>query len=312
MPSAPDKAYRDNGWVSWADWLGRETVTHAPAGSAHRIARSALMPFADARAYVHSLRFKAQKDWQAWSKSGARPGNLPGNPNKSYKECGWTTWADWLGAPIDRAYRGHKAFLGFEPARALVRRLELTSSAEWWAWSKAGRPVDVPGNPLRTYRDAGWVSWADWLGRQGHANSPRAAAEAATSPALPFEAARAAAHQLELPSRQAWVQWRKSGGAAARALPLHPARAYRDRGWVSWHDWLGQSASGWAAPAKANDAPPSSSKFAQPKRKRAAGGTADGDAGGDGAAGSEVPGAGAAADGDASGPARKRSTICAV
>ena len=55
-------------------------------------------------------------------------------------------------------------YLDFKPARDLVRSLELKSHAEWLAWSKTERPVDVPGNPAGKYRDCGWVSFADWLG----------------------------------------------------------------------------------------------------------------------------------------------------
>jgi len=179
IPSAPDKAYRDLGWVSWADWLGRDHEGGASACVHPRSARSALLPFAEARAFVHSLCFKGQKDWQTWSKSGARPHNLPGNPNKSYHDCGWVSWSDWLGVPVDSSYQGHKTFLDFESARSFARALNLRTSAEWWSWSKTSRPVDIPGNPLRTYKNRGWISWADWLGHRRashHVNSNTSAA----------------------------------------------------------------------------------------------------------------------------------------
>eukprot|EP00959_Pyramimonas_sp_CCMP1952_P338085 7080238-Pyramimonas_sp.AAC.1 len=32
-------------------------------------------------------------------------------------------------------------------------------------WRASGEcPHDIPSNPDRTYRDEGWLSWADWLG----------------------------------------------------------------------------------------------------------------------------------------------------
>eukprot|EP00959_Pyramimonas_sp_CCMP1952_P353664 7409639-Pyramimonas_sp.AAC.1 len=39
------------------------------------------------------------------------------------------------------------------------------SQKEWQEWSASGeRPHDIPSNPYATYRNEGWLSWADWLG----------------------------------------------------------------------------------------------------------------------------------------------------
>ena len=57
--------------------------------------------------------------------------------------------------------------LSFTSARAIVRRLRLTSAKEWQEWSKSGqRPNNVPSGPHRVYKGKGWVSWPDWMGYQ--------------------------------------------------------------------------------------------------------------------------------------------------
>ena len=59
-------------------------------------------------------------------------------------------------------------FLPFEEARELVREVGLEGKEQWVEWCKdAARPADVPSHPHRTYKDTGWVSWADWLGYGG-------------------------------------------------------------------------------------------------------------------------------------------------
>jgi hypothetical protein len=46
-----------------------------------------------------------------------------------------------------------------------VRGLGLKGHRGWLKWSKSGhRPSDLPGTPSDTDRDAGWISWNDWLG----------------------------------------------------------------------------------------------------------------------------------------------------
>ena len=33
-------------------------------------------------------------------------------------------------------------------------------------WSRTERPPDIPGNPWKTYKNAGWNGLADWLGKK--------------------------------------------------------------------------------------------------------------------------------------------------
>ena len=87
IPSNPGKAYRDDGWISWPDWLGYE----GPATS------GSMLSFLAARAIVREFKLKGQKEWQAWSKSGQRPSNIPSNPYTAYRNDGWISYSDWLG-----------------------------------------------------------------------------------------------------------------------------------------------------------------------------------------------------------------------
>ena len=59
--------------------------------TAHRMM---MLPFAAARAIVRMLKLKSAKEWYAWSKSGHRPSNIPGNPSDTYRVNGWISWPD--------------------------------------------------------------------------------------------------------------------------------------------------------------------------------------------------------------------------
>jgi hypothetical protein len=88
IPAHPERAYCDDGWVSWPDWLGY---------GEGRILAKDMLPFAVGRAYVQKLKLRSKKEWEAWSKSGQRPSNIPAGPHNTYRDDGWISVQDWLG-----------------------------------------------------------------------------------------------------------------------------------------------------------------------------------------------------------------------
>ena len=55
---------------------------------------------------------------------------------------------------------------------------------------------------------------------------------------LPFEDARAIVHRLNLRGIE-WRDYNKPTCPLRGIIPVHPDRAYRGKGWVSWTDWFG-------------------------------------------------------------------------
>jgi hypothetical protein len=166
IPSDPFKVYRDDGWISYPDWLGY--------GEGRVLAKD-MLPFAVGRAYVRKLKLKSWKAWREWSKSGQRPFNVPGRPDLTYRDDGWVSWPEWLGN--GKQYD----MLPFAVGRAYARKLKLKTHREWKAWSKSGqRPSNIPADPARTYRDDGWISMPDWLG-YGSAAAGAAASRSSSS-----------------------------------------------------------------------------------------------------------------------------------
>jgi hypothetical protein len=87
IPGNPAVTYRDDGWISWPDWLGSE----------RRVLAKDMLPFAVVRAYARKLELRRLKEWEAWSKSGQRPFDIPGRPDQMYRDDGWISYPDWLG-----------------------------------------------------------------------------------------------------------------------------------------------------------------------------------------------------------------------
>ena len=97
------------------------------------------------------------------------------------------------------------AWRSFTEGRAYVRGLELKSARGWEVWSKSEqRPSDIPAAPDKTYRDDGWVSWQDWLGKKEGGSGGRVAWKS-------FTEGRAYARGLNLKGDRGWREWSKSG-----------------------------------------------------------------------------------------------------
>ncbi|XRB20809.1 ribonuclease H1 N-terminal domain-containing protein [Pseudoscourfieldia marina] len=227
IPGNPETTYESSGWLSYGDFLG-----YAVGKQDRKTKESTFRTFEDARTYVHTLGLKSQKEWKEWSKSGARPHDIPGNPNVTYKSSGWISYPDFLGYAVGQQARQTKEskFRSFEDARAYVRTLGLKSKNEWEEWSSSGaRPHDIPSAPDVTYASSGWTSWGDFLGyAEGKvANSFRT-----------FEDARTYVRTLGLKSAIEWQAWSKSG-ARPHDIPSAPNVTYKSSGWTSWGDFLG-------------------------------------------------------------------------
>ena len=66
IPVAPNRTYKDKGWVNWGDWLGTGAI-------ASRLKE--YRPFKEAQIFVHRLKLKNAIEWRNYCKEQCR-GNL--------------------------------------------------------------------------------------------------------------------------------------------------------------------------------------------------------------------------------------------
>ncbi|MCY3973661.1 MAG: hypothetical protein OXF52_05635, partial [Candidatus Dadabacteria bacterium] len=219
IPHKPSQTYKGKGWVSFGDWLGTGIV--ATFQRKYR-------PFEEAREYARSLGLKNGDEWFRHTKSlGFPKDDVPVTPHHVYRGKGWINWGDYLGTGNVRS----KEFRSFEEAREYVRSLKIKSWSQWFKYIKTSDfPKDIPTNPNSRYRDKGWVSWGDWLGTGTVAPHLRQY--------RPFEEAREYAHSLNLNKRKEWLKHAKLPDFP-KDIPVTSDRVYKNKGWVSWSDFLG-------------------------------------------------------------------------
>ena len=127
-----------------------------------------------ARKFVRSLNLRSHAEWRQYCKGKLpelppKPEDIPATPNHHYKNKGWRGTKDWLGYKTVASHK--QEFLEFRLARNFVHSLRLKSQSEWWRYRRGEiiglppPPKNIPARPDYCYRDKGWISWPDWLGK---------------------------------------------------------------------------------------------------------------------------------------------------
>jgi Helicase conserved C-terminal domain/Type III restriction enzyme, res subunit len=190
-----------------------------------KVARVNPRPFEEAREFARGRKLKSFTEWRHWSKTDAKPSDIPANPQQVYRNQGWISWGDWLGTGYVAV--GLRNYLPFRQARTYVQRLKLKSVAEWQKYCKSGKkPEEIPAHPYRFYEGEGWSGIRDWIGAEE------------LPVYLPFKKARAYARKLGLRNQEAWIKHCKSG-KKPKDIPAHPGGVYKGNGWSGYGDWLG-------------------------------------------------------------------------
>jgi len=207
IPKAPDQKYKNKGWKGWGDFLG--TGRMSPKDRVYK-------SFEESREFAQSLKLKCQKEWSEYSKSRGKPDDIPGNPNKVYKDKGWKGIGDFLGtgniANKDRVYRS------FEEARKFAQSLGLKSLREWREYCKSGKnPEDISASPHKTYKDE-YKGIGDFLGTGTIRTQDRVYKS--------FKEAKKFVQSLNLKSRTEWYKYCNSG-KKPNDIPANPSKVYR-------------------------------------------------------------------------------------
>jgi hypothetical protein len=137
------------------------------------------------------------------------------------------TWSEFLGKEMISDI----VFLPFESSRKFAQGLKLKNLRDWREYCRSGnKPNNIPKYPDSAYKDKGWIGIGDWLGT--------GKLRASKKDLFPFEEARKFIQKLNLGSKADWFEYRKSG-KKPHNIPTNPNIGYKDKGWVSWGDFLG-------------------------------------------------------------------------
>ena len=218
LPRNPGTTYKNDGWIGMNDWLGTEVSKYN---------RKIKIDYRYVADFAQKLNFKSVNEWRKFVKSGNLPIEIPTAPHLFYKGNGWISWSHFLGCKI----KMHGQELDFEKSREFARSLKLNSNKAWRIYCKREDfPNSIPTNPDKTYRDKGWINWADWLGSDKIATNLREYKS--------FEEAKLFARKLKINSSKEWMDLYKQG-KIPKDIPKIVYHTYL-KYWKGWSDFLGK------------------------------------------------------------------------
>lgn len=219
IPAKPDIIYNGKGWVSFGDWLGNGKISNQ---------KKEFLDFYEARAFVHTLNLKNQKQWKEYTKSKNFPDYLPVAPDQNYKDLGWISLGDWLGTKFVASK--NREYLSYVEARTFIHSLKLKSLKEWQNYCKSGKkPENIPTGVHRFYENKGWIDMTDWLGIER---------ERPIVDYLNYEEAKTYIKKLNIKNIKSWVEYSTSN-LLPYNIPANPKNHYANKGWKGFEDWLG-------------------------------------------------------------------------
>jgi hypothetical protein len=181
--------------------------------------------YEEAKEFVSKLGIKTTKQWKDYVKSGKKPNNIPSNLNRIYKNKGWVSMGEFLGT--GNVHVRFRKFLPYEEAKEFVSKLNIKNLKEWYQYCKSGnKPDNIPANINKIYKK----SIGDFLGTNFIAPYNREY--------LSFEEAKEFAHKLKFKTQIEWKKYCKSKNKPDN-IPANPYGVYKDKGWKSWGDFLG-------------------------------------------------------------------------
>jgi len=124
-----------------------------------------------------------------------------------------------------------KKFRTFEEAKKFVHSLKLKRQKEWIEYCRSDKkPADIPSTPEKTYKNKGWNGLGDWLGTYTVATQNKKFRA--------FEEARNYVRNLGIKGQKEWGKYVASG-KKPDDIPSNANTVYKNKGWISFGDWLG-------------------------------------------------------------------------
>lgn len=217
IPTKPDVIYKNTGWVSWEDFLGVEIKKCRNSRGVN------FLSYDEAKNKIKYLKIETHREWENIISKNETLYDIPHDPHRYYKNKGWKDWFDFLGKEKE-----NKVYYTYEECLKYLRVNNITSKTKY---SKM-KNNNMPNEPNIFYRNKGWVSWDQFFGIDGYESN-------IYKPNFySYEEAKNAVKNLGIKSAGQWEnKYIKSVEFDSR-LPKNPKESYKNKGWISWSDFL--------------------------------------------------------------------------
>jgi hypothetical protein len=112
----------------------------------------------------------------------------------------------------------------FQEAYDIVKNLKLINTNEWRNWIKNNKEYNIPYNPDIFYKNSGWINWKHFLNKEFKLDF------------ISYDDAKEIVGKLNIENNKEFKKWIKNNKASR--IPKAPELTYKNRGWISWGEFL--------------------------------------------------------------------------
>lgn len=157
IPKNPYEKYKSKDWKGWGDLLGTNrikdntiTINYVSYENAKKIIKA-------------NLNVSSGNLWKKLAKDNKIPKEIPNRPERYYKNKGWISWGDFLGT--NRVANQKRTFISYEETISWLKenKLFFNSKKDWLSFCKKGKPIFIPSNPDKSYKNTGWTGFGNFF-----------------------------------------------------------------------------------------------------------------------------------------------------
>lgn len=155
------------------------------------------------------------------------------NPREIYLKRGWISWGDFLGT--NRKQDNDVEYISYIEAKMWIKNntKNINSIKDWKERvAKQEIPNFIPNSPHKYYskKNRGWLYWGDFLGNNKIPNNKKEF--------INYNTCKKYVKNLNFKSKKEWLLFCKNN-QRPQNIPSNPDKYYKDKGWVSWGEFLG-------------------------------------------------------------------------
>jgi len=156
IPKKPDLVFKNNGWVSWGDFLTTNNISNN---------KKIFLSYEECKLFAKENNINSQSNWAEFIKVNKKtiPTNVPKSPEHVYKNKGWVSWSEFL----DNNFIHHSkiSYVDFKTLKEEVKKYGVKTKNNFYIFKKTLKKIngcDIPSHPERVYKN-NWLSWTDFL-----------------------------------------------------------------------------------------------------------------------------------------------------
>ncbi len=189
-----------------------------------KVARGNWRSYDEAKKYANDHNIKSSTEWYELKKQNKIPKDIPAAVDQIYKNKGWKSWAHFL----ENINVNFHNFIPFKEAKKICLKNKIKSLTSWRKFALKNSTLEkpIPLTPYVAYKNRGWVDADNFFGKEKKDYK------------LKLSTLSNFAKKNKINSSHNWFELHTKG-KIPQQYAYRPDKVYKNKGWISWSNFLG-------------------------------------------------------------------------